>query len=499
MKIACLTDRLDCMPMVKLLAPFAAGIALADCYELPLWFLAGAFVCAGVVALLMRSGAAAVMLLLSAGFASAQLHTPETDLPRQVPTLFEVVVSGFPVERERYTAADAEVTAWRDPQRGVWHATRTRIRLYTDSLTTLRDGERIRCRGRVRPFRGEAESYRRLMERRGYAGTMWVGERQILERSEPRGATLHHRVVERLERLPMEAEARAVVEAMAAGERRGITAELRTAYSRSGMSHLLAVSGLHTGIVFVVVNTLLWWLPLVRRGHLWKNLLAASAVWLFVAAAGFPPSAVRAAVMCTVLQTALASASEYVGMNALATAAFGMLLWNPAWIGDLSFQLSFLAVAGILVWGVPLCRRLRTRHRWMNAAINAYVIGLTATIATAPLVSHTFGIVPLAGVAVNPVAIALAGVVVFGGALWMLAPVGWLAPLFGAVTGWSAGAINTLARMTASLPGGAGDWRLDATTTVVLYALMLLATLAAGCREPKKRLSLRRIKTPQRR
>ena len=95
--------------------------------------------------------------------------------------------------------------------------------------------------------------------------------------------------------------------------------------------------------------------------------------------------------------------------------------------------------------------------------------------------------------------IALAGVVVFGGALWMLAPVGWLAPLFGAVTGWSAGAINTLARMTASLPGGAGDWRLDTTTTVVLYALMLLATLAAGCREPKKRLPLRRIKTPQRR
>ena len=96
MKIACLTDRLDRMPMVKLLAPFAAGIALADCYELPLWFLAGAFVCAGVVALLMRSGAAAGMLLLTAGFAAAQLRTPEADLPQQVPTLFEVVVTGFP-------------------------------------------------------------------------------------------------------------------------------------------------------------------------------------------------------------------------------------------------------------------------------------------------------------------------------------------------------------------------------------------------------------------
>ena len=106
--------------------------------------------------------------------------------------------------------------------------------------------------------------------------------------------------------------------------------ELRAAYSRSGLSHLLAVSGLHTGIVFALVNLLLWWLPLLRRGHLLRNLLAAACIWIYVAAAGFPPSAVRAAVMFTMLQSALASASEYNGLNALAAAAFGMLLWNPA-------------------------------------------------------------------------------------------------------------------------------------------------------------------------
>lgn len=178
-------------------------------------------------------------------------------------------------------------------------------------------------------------------------------------------------------------------------------------------------------------------------------------------------------------------------MNALALAAFGMLLWNPNWIGDLSFLLSFLAVAGILLWGVPLCRRCRTRHRWLNAVIDAYVIGLTATLATAPLVSHTFGIVPLAGLVVNPVAILLAGVVVFGGALWMLLPVGWFAPLFGLVTGKAAEAINLLARATAALPGGATDLRLGSRTTILLYAVFLLATLAAGCREPKKSLPLR--------
>jgi len=289
----------------------------------------------------------------------------------------------------------------------------------------------------------------------------------------------------------LSAGAAAVVEAMAAGERRGVTPELRTAYSRSGLSHLLAVSGLHTGIVFALVNLALWWLPLFRRGHLLKNLLAAVAVWLFVAAAGFPPSAVRAAAMCTVLQAALASASEYVGLNALAAAGFGMLVWNPSWLGDISFQLSFVAVAAILAWGVPLCRRCRTRWKGVNVVVDAYLIGFVATVATAPLVSHTFGVVPLAGLAVNPLAIALAGVVVFGGALWMLAPVGFLAPAFGFVTGSAAEGISALARLTASLPGGAADYTLGGWPTAAVYAVFALATLAAWSGEPKKNVSLR--------
>ena len=214
-------------------------------------------------------------------------------------------------------------------------------------------------------------------------------------------------------------------------------------------------------------------------------------MWLFVAAAGFPPSAVRAAAMCTVLQAALASASEYVGLNALAAAGFGMLVWNPNWLGDISFQLSFVAVAAILAWGVPLCRRCRTRWKGVNVVVDAYLIGFVATAATAPLVSHTFGVVPLAGLAVNPLAIALAGVVVFGGALWMLAPVGFLAPAFGFVTGSAAEGISALARLTASLPGGAADYTLGGWPTAAVYAVFALATLAAWSGEPKKNVPLR--------
>ena len=437
--------------MLKILVPFAAGIALADRFTLPLWFAAGAFVLTGLTALLLRSSAALAGMLLTAGFAAAQLRAAEPAVPRGVRTAFEVAVEGIPADRGRYVAAEAVVALWRDPATGRWHPSGDRVMLYADSLTPLTAGERFVCRGEVRPFRSGAESYRRLMRRRGFAGTLSVSGRTLLERLPGHTGRLHHRAAERLARLPLGGDAGAVVRAMAAGDRSGITPELRTAYSRSGLSHLLAVSGLHTGA---------------------------------------PPSAVRAAVMCTVLQTALASASEYVALNALAAAAFGMLLWQPAWLGDISFRLSFLAVAGILAWGVPLCRRCRTRCRAANAAIDAYLIGLAAAVATTPLVSHTFGTVPLAGLLVNPAAIALATAVVFGGALWMLLPAGPLAPAFALVTGTAAEGINALARLTASLPGGAAEYALGGTQTAILYLLFALATLAAWSAEPKKSVHL---------
>ena len=438
----------------------------------------------------MRSSAATLGMLLTAGFAAAQLRTSEPDIPVGVHTSFELRIGEMPADRSRYATATARIEAWRDPVRGTWHPASSHIRLYADSLTSIDGGERILCRGTVRPFRQGSESYRKLMRRRGVAGTLWLAHDNLLERLPVGERTLHLRASERLARLPLTGDAAAVVRAMTAGDRSGLTPELRTAYSRSGLSHLLAVSGLHTGIVFALVNLLLWWLPLLRRGHLLRNLLAAACIWIYVAAAGFPPSAVRAAVMFTMLQSALASASEYNGLNALAAAAFGMLLWNPAWLGDISFQLSFAAVAAILAWGVPLCRRLRTRRRALNPITDALAVSLAATLATAPLVSHTFGIVPLAGVVVNPAAILLGSVLVLAGALWMLLPVGWAAPAFECVLSHTAEGLNALARVTADLPCAAAEYTLGGGATAAVYLFFALATVAAWSAEPKKSVHL---------
>ena len=113
-----------------------------------------------------------------------------------------------------------------------------------------------------------------------------------------------------------------------------------------------------------------------------------------------------------------------------------------------------------------------------------------ATLATTPLVSHTFGIVPLAGVVVNPAAILLGSVVVLAGALWMLLPVGWAAPAFECVLSHTAEGLNALARVTADLPCTAAEYALGGGATAAVYLFFTLATVAAWSAEPKKSVHL---------
>ena len=162
MKSEFLLAKLDRMPMLKAVVPFAAGILAADRFALPLWFLAGAFLLSGVLALLLRSPLCTLAMLFTAGFGAAQLRDTGRTVPYGVYTAYELSVEGIPADRGRYASAEATVTAWRDPADGTWHPAGDRVTLHADTLTPLHPGERLRCRGTVRPLRGGAESYRRL-------------------------------------------------------------------------------------------------------------------------------------------------------------------------------------------------------------------------------------------------------------------------------------------------------------------------------------------------
>lgn len=489
-----LLQHLASMPLLKLLVPFAIGIVLGELWVAPVWLLLLLVVVAGVSELLFHRNLFLIVALVATGWLNRELHERPSTVPTQLRTAYLIRVESEGTMRDGRIRAEGVLECWRNPETGDWYAAEGGLRLVADSTIQLGYGDRLLHEGQIYPFRYGAESYRRLMARRGFVGSCYLTERSLLWQEPSDQSTLHVASAARLKRRLADVDgagsdaAQAVVCAMTVGDRSGLESELRDAYARSGMAHLLAVSGLHTGIVFALVNLLLVWLPLVRRGHIVRNLLVIVAVWSFVAAAGFPPSAVRAAVMCSILQLALAGSSAYRAMNAWSAAALGMLAWNPLWIGDVGFQLSFVAVAAILLWGVPLGRRCRVRWRVVNGAVQTIIVGLTASVATAPLVSHHFGIVPMVGVWFNPLVILLGTLVVAGGVWVLISPLRLDFVEEGVVR--LAELQNSLAERIATMEGAVAEVSLGSGETVALMTLFLLLTVIGGCCEivPKKAL-----------
>lgn len=480
------------MPMLRIFFAVACGMLFCSRFALPGWFLAGCILLGGVLTVLLRSDAYAFLLLFAAGAFAAELHEPGGQPPHGRTALFRLCVDGEPAPREGYTSARAEVAAWKDAA-DVWHGAECRVTLHCDSTVVLRDGERLWVLGRLRPYSARRPFYASLMQRRGFAGVLYVGERNLLrrdtlERSSSFVERLHAAAVERFGRLRLPPDVRAVGAAMSVGDRSTLSPALREAYARSGTAHLLAVSGLHVGMVFFVVNLLLWPLVLLRHGHVVRNLAVILFVWLYALCTGASPSVLRAAGMFSALQFALAFSVEYRAVNWLAGTGVVMLLLHPAWLFDISFQLSFLAVAAILCWGVPLIRRFP--HGWKRWLGGVLTTGFCAAVATAPLVSLRFGVVTPAGILVNPAVILLAQMIVGLAVLWVALPFAWLRPLFERTLGGLVGLQNGLAVKIAGWECMTIDYSMPPALVAVIYALFGAITLAVWSVERKKSVFL---------
>lgn len=479
--------QLEQLPMLRVLLPVVCAIVTAEAVTLPLWLLVAGMALSGVMMLLMHSNLYAFALLFFGAFLSSEVQFSTPNPPHNEPLVWQLRPESEVVEREGYGSVAVDIEAWQSPD-GLWHESTRRAMLYCDSTLRPAAGEGVLLYGPLRPFSSRHAGYASLMERRGFVGTLGASEWRILERdTTPRfsfGERLHRGAVERLGQLDLSPKSRALVLAMATGEKRELSPAMREAYSRSGTSHVLAVSGLHVGILFLVVNLLFGWLSLFRGGHLLRHVVAILIIWLFALMVGASPSVLRAAWMFSFFQLALIFTLQRNSLNTLFAVAVIMLLVRPSWLYDPSFQLSFLAVAAILSWAQPCLRHTR-RRVW-----GTLLVGLFSTLATAPLISLQFGIVSLAGVVVNPPVILLTEALVSLSLGWMALPIG---PLQGAMS-WIVELLaswqNGLVEWVAARPFAALDVRLSMTVTALIYLVFVAFTLWLWGLESKKKVSL---------
>lgn len=477
--------------MLRILVPFSAGIACAAYYTLPVWLLIGLLLLSVAATLFTRQSLWPCLLLFTAGFLYRNNDETTNSVPLGRPISLLLTIDTDCAAHKQGGTGEATIEAWLDQREGRWYRSEGRVLLRTDSTTSIRSGERVLFHGRIYPLRGGSDSYRRLMQRRGYMGRCYLTGSRTISLEHKGHTSLRQRAVRHLRHLTAESSDRmaaAVVQAMTLADRSNLPTSLREAYARSGMSHLLAVSGLHTGIVFLLINLAFAWMIFLRHGIVLRNIAAIVCLWLYVAATGFPPSAVRAAVMCSLLQWTLSTLSSYNALNSCAAAATLMLVWNPRWLGDISFQLSFVAVAALIAWGVPLGRRVRIRQPLLRYFVQGFLVAVVASIATAPLVSHTFGIVSWVGILTAPFVVLLAALIVAAGLLLTLLPP--LQPLLLPIAEWAAALQNRIAALTASWEGGHLAYTLSCEVTMLVYLLFAAATLYGWSLKRKKVLSL---------
>lgn len=480
-----LRQRFRAMPMLLVIIPFIAGVILANSLDTPLFIICGAMVIATIGALYARPQGVAycfvALLVTLFGFFVVELRYSPATTPYNRATEMQVSIVSPIAEREGYNVAEGRIERWLDDD--CWHDANDRVQLWlrTDRLSY---GDRAHIVGELRERISKYGDYNALMHNRGYVGGIGVADAQILDIETDNAGGIRRYVIEKLERYARDTASHSVVEGMVVGSRHNMPSTLRANYSATGLSHILAVSGLHLGIIALVISLLLTPLKLITYGHIVADILTVATLWLFVAICGASPSVVRAALMFSVLILVRNSTGLYNPINALAFTIFLMLCYNPQMLYDISFQLSVLAVSGIVAWGAPIVRIIRFKSRIATALTYTFVIGVVATLWTMPVVSATFDNIPIVGVVATPVVLITAYAIVGCGVMTLILPHP-VAQYFALCAEWLASVQNSVVEWFAALPFASIEHTISTPAIAIYYTLFALVTLLIWSRKPK--------------
>ena len=217
---------------------------------------------------------------------------------------------------------------------------------------------------------------------------------------------LRMRLLHRMQNGPLEQRYAGVAEAMTLGWRGDLDENLQATFRDSGLIHMLCVSGLHVGLLAMLVGWLTLWAGRERRGRVIRGSLQLTAVWSFAVITGLAPSTIRAALMFSLFIISDILARRTSKINLLAAAAIVMLVAKPSLLFDVGWQLSFAAVTGILM-AKPVIRCFRC------TLSQCAVVSTAATLATLPIVVSTFHRIPIYFLIANIVIVPFATLLLF--------------------------------------------------------------------------------------
>lgn len=224
-----------------------------------------------------------------------------------------------------------------------------------------------------------------------------------------------------------------IITAMLLGNDDMMDADLKSSYAAAGVSHILCVSGMHVGIIFMILNFLLKPLDYSQRLRIVKSLLLIVAVWFYAAITGLSPSVQRSATMFTFVTVGTVLRRNTDIFHSLFASMFLLLLINPLIIFEIGFQMSYLAVFGIVIIQPRLSSLYVAKTKVVKYLWELVCVSVAAQLATFPLSVYYFGQFPNYFLLSNLAVMSLSFVVIVTGVA--LLALSWWPAVAGGV-GW---------------------------------------------------------------
>lgn len=332
--------------------------------------------------------------------------------------------------------------------------------------------------------------YGLYLRRQGIVGTCWALRRnwQLIGHEDDMGLKglakrSQYFLYQQYRKMGIEGQELGIISALTLGYREDLDKDVQRAFSASGAMHVLAVSGLHTGIVWGIV---MWILTLgVLYKPLWEdkfrrwllNISTIVLIWAYAFLTGLSPSVMRSALMLTFWALSSLLEQQTSRWNPLLATAVVILIVNPLALWSVSFQLSFAAVAGIMLFGSSMQQAVVSKGRVWQSVSGLLIVSLAAQLGTMPLTLHYFGQTSNYFALTNLIVVPMAGILLSLGfstlAMSWCAVGEWL----GWATKWCTWLLNQAVQWIESLPYSTTHIHLSEWGVIGLYGAIICGLL----------------------
>jgi competence protein ComEC len=436
-------------------------------------------------------GCIVLVLFILSGIVGVNLIPSPTAIPNRESTLinhsyfYEVEVDDEPKLKQNRISftANLEYAYWLNTFYPL-HS-KTKIQILLTQPIHIRYGDHLIIKGELHNVPAHTNpnlfNYSKLLLSKGIFSTLNCDESEIRILSYHGFSILRfalnwrEKLLNHLDEAVMGKSSKQVASALLLGDRTEMDSDILKLYSSGGIIHILAVSGLHVGLVYQALVYLFSLIPFLNKKRA-TTIFILLLLWTYAAMTGFSPSVNRAVAMFTLIAIGETLHRRVSGFNILSTAAFFLLVYKPLLITDIGFQLSFAAVWGILSIR-PVLDKLKLSDyrivRWMGVPI---VVSIAAQITTAPFVFFSFGTFPVWFLPANIIAVPLSTLLTYLGiATLLLAEVPVVGFFLLKALGWGIHMLNSWAYFIAHLPfAQIGNLYLDVIQLILLIISIVL-------------------------